>query len=311
MIFEYITNAGFNFVEQFSRRLDIPVQDNGYDIPEMLGSGFCRRYAIEDGIIAVIQKFNLKQELTLKRIGSNEDLTTLVFRFCLYVNLDNVYYSNVQMMTQDIDNEDTIPPGIDAYYLVLTVNRSKLAGMINLPDYKESIEAHSFLYQENMTYEMKSILRNISEFRTTHPLDNLYIKIKVQELIYYFCKELINHNREDLTSINKNDIEKILTLRNFILTDLGTPPILKELARKAGMSETKMKQLFKKIYGNSIYNYYQAFRMNETASLLKKDKSLAISDIAYTLGFSNLSHFSRLFKKHIGMLPKEYRKTAN
>jgi len=308
MIFEYTVNTDFNAIECFARQFDIPLQANEYAIPEALGTGFGRKYVIEDGMSATVQKFNLKQKLILKRTGSNKDFDTLAFRFYAYANSDNIYLSNAQLMTQDIDNVDTIPPHTVAYYVVLTVNRSKLAGMLDLPQCKGNIEVNSFLYQENMTYEMKSILKNISEFKIEYRLDNLYIRIKIQELFYHFCKELSNHNREDLTAIDKKDIEKILTLRDSMLTDLGTPPILTDMARKAGMSETKMKLIFKKIYGNSIYNYYQAFRMNEAASLLKKDKSLTVSEVAYTLGFTNLSHFSRLFRKHIGVLPKEHRK---
>jgi len=71
------------------------------------------------------------------------------------------------------------------------------------------------------------------------------------------------------------------------------------------MSPTKLKRLFKQIFGNSIFNYYQEFRMKEAALLLKKEK-LSVSDVGYRLGFTNLSHFSRVFNEHIGMKPKQY-----
>lgn len=71
------------------------------------------------------------------------------------------------------------------------------------------------------------------------------------------------------------------------------------------MSPTKLKRLFKQIFGDSIFNYYQGFRMKEAARLLKEEK-LSVSDVGYELGFTNLSHFSRAFKEHIGMNPKQY-----
>ena len=73
------------------------------------------------------------------------------------------------------------------------------------------------------------------------------------------------------------------------------------------MSPSKLKRLFKQIFGNSIFNYYQDFRMKEAARLLKEEK-LSVSEVGYQLGFTNLSHFSRIFKKHIGMNPKQYTK---
>jgi AraC-like DNA-binding protein len=45
--------------------------------------------------------------------------------------------------------------------------------------------------------------------------------------------------------------------------------------------------------------------MKEAARLLKEEK-LSVSDVGYQLGFTNLSHFSRIFAAHIGMKPKQY-----
>ncbi|WP_299780834.1 helix-turn-helix transcriptional regulator [uncultured Formosa sp.] len=77
------------------------------------------------------------------------------------------------------------------------------------------------------------------------------------------------------------------------------------LAQLAGFSESKLKRLFKQIFGNSLYDYYQVFRMKEAARLLKENK-LSVSEVGYKIGFSNLSHFSRVFEKHVGLKPKKY-----
>lgn len=81
--------------------------------------------------------------------------------------------------------------------------------------------------------------------------------------------------------------------------------MIKELALAAHMSPTKLKRLFKQIFGDSIFSYYQQFRMQEAALLLMAEK-LSVSAVGYRMGFTNLSHFSRIFKAHIGMNPKHY-----
>ena len=73
------------------------------------------------------------------------------------------------------------------------------------------------------------------------------------------------------------------------------------------MSPTKLKRLFKQIFGDSIFSYYQAFRMKEAARLLKEQFS--VSEVGYQLGFTNLSHFSRVFEQHTGLKPKRYSQT--
>jgi AraC-like DNA-binding protein len=45
--------------------------------------------------------------------------------------------------------------------------------------------------------------------------------------------------------------------------------------------------------------------MKEAARLLREEKR-SVSDVGYTMGFTNLSHFSRLFNEHCGMMPKQY-----
>jgi AraC-like DNA-binding protein len=48
--------------------------------------------------------------------------------------------------------------------------------------------------------------------------------------------------------------------------------------------------------------------MKEAARLLKEEK-LSVSDVGYQLGFTNLSHFSRVFAAYNGMKPKQYSRT--
>jgi len=92
-----------------------------------------------------------------------------------------------------------------------------------------------------------------------------------------------------------------------MLESLDKPPLIKELALAASMSPTKLKNLFKQIFGNSIFSYYQEFRMKEASRLLKEG-ALSVSEVGYKLGFSNLSHFSKVFFSHIGIKPKQYSK---
>jgi len=45
--------------------------------------------------------------------------------------------------------------------------------------------------------------------------------------------------------------------------------------------------------------------MQEATRMLKEEK-LLVYDVVSQLGFSNLSHFSRIFEEHIGLKPKKY-----
>lgn len=120
--------------------------------------------------------------------------------------------------------------------------------------------------------------------------------------------ELEKREEKHLYALNSQDIQTIYRIKKQIIKSLEVPPVINDLAVSAGMSPTKLKRIFKQIFGNSIFSYYQEFRMQEAARLLKEEK-LSVSDADYRLGFTNLSHFSRVFRKHTGMKPKQYSRT--
>jgi AraC-like DNA-binding protein len=120
--------------------------------------------------------------------------------------------------------------------------------------------------------------------------------------------ELEKRDEKHLYDLNIHDIQTIYKVKTQMLEHLGVPPVIGDLALSASMSPTKLKRLFKQIFGNSIFNYYQTFRIKEAALLLKEGK-LSVSEVGYRMGFTNLSHFSKVFKAHIGVRPKQYNRS--
>jgi AraC-like DNA-binding protein len=153
--------------------------------------------------------------------------------------------------------------------------------------------------------EVQRILKQISEIRDQNKLSSLYYGIKIRELIYFLSAKMLKRGSGKQNPVNKSDIDKLNEIRAAMLADLGLRPKLNSLSKMAGMSETKMKQLFRQIFGDTIYNYYQNERMQEAGFLLRH-AGYSVSETGYQLGFSNLSHFSRLFEKHYGITPKKY-----
>jgi AraC-like DNA-binding protein len=80
-----------------------------------------------------------------------------------------------------------------------------------------------------------------------------------------------------------------------------------ELSKKFGLNEDYMGQVFKKATGMNISNYINNNRINAAKELLS-NTGAKIIDVAYHVGFDNLTHFHRQFKKQTGCTPNEYRK---
>lgn len=80
-----------------------------------------------------------------------------------------------------------------------------------------------------------------------------------------------------------------------------------KLAERFGLNEDYMGQLFKKVTNTNIANYINMKRIEAAKQLLKETDSKVI-DIAFHVGFDNLTYFYRHFRKHTGYSPIEYKR---
>lgn len=81
---------------------------------------------------------------------------------------------------------------------------------------------------------------------------------------------------------------------------------LDDVAQHVGMSCTSLCNFFKLHTGQTIFNYLNNFRINMACDMLARTNN-SVAEICYMVGFSDLPHFNRTFKKIVGVPPTEYR----
>lgn len=108
-------------------------------------------------------------------------------------------------------------------------------------------------------------------------------------------------NKEVLTLRERRLLE---LAREYLLSDLSTPPTIEALSKQVGLNQCKLKQGFRLLFGNSIYAYFLTERMKKARYLLHSNN---VTETATMLGYSNVSHFSAAFQKQFGILPKDAR----
>ncbi len=104
--------------------------------------------------------------------------------------------------------------------------------------------------------------------------------------------------------------EKIDEAISFITMNYNMEISTWELATSCNLSESRFMHLFKERVGHSPHSYQQTLRINNSLTLLASTQ-LSITDISMQIGYTDPLYFSRVFKKHTGMSPKQYRATSS
>jgi len=79
------------------------------------------------------------------------------------------------------------------------------------------------------------------------------------------------------------------------------------LASELNVTRSYFTTLFTEKVGESPYNYLTKLRIEKAKSLFGAGTGLTVSEVAYSVGFASLERFSEMFKKYVGVSPKEFR----
>lgn len=103
--------------------------------------------------------------------------------------------------------------------------------------------------------------------------------------------------------------EKILDVANYILKHFDIPITLCYLSEHFFISQHYLSHKFKEITGFTVSDYIQMTRTKKAQELILTT-NLKIIDISEKCGFGSVSQFRRVFNKHSGMSPRDYRKIS-
>lgn len=106
--------------------------------------------------------------------------------------------------------------------------------------------------------------------------------------------------------LKKQDILYIRQARTTLAENFDKNITIPQLARQTGINEAKLKEGFRELYGQSIHAYLQQLRLEKAQQLLSTT-NMSVTEITYDIGYSQVTHFTTLFKKEFGLTPTEWR----
>jgi len=162
----------------------------------------------------------------------------------------------------------------------------------NIPDDQELLEKGMMIYDS--LYSWAKHLQQ--EKHTQNPVENLLVDV--------FNKFLKQKGSGKKTPSWAKELKEIIQDQ----IDLSMSLSLKEVSKELHVHPAYLSREFSKHFGNLSFGEYIRKLRIEKAIHLIETSDYSLTEIAYLTGFSDQSHFTRIFKKHTGKNPSQYRR---
>lgn len=154
------------------------------------------------------------------------------------------------------------------------------------------LEHIQIIYLESLYTTYLNNIENLNDFNELHNL--------LSNMVLNYCSAVSKYKLKGYSPLVKNSI-------NYINLNLSNSLSVQDIANLFYVSPTYLSRVFKKEVNCSIIEYINKERIKRSTVLLR-DTDLQIHNISYLVGVDDFNYFSRLFKKHMGKTPSQYRK---
>ena len=157
-------------------------------------------------------------------------------------------------------------------------------------------------FTQQLTSKMEEVVTEILINSQKGLLKRIFLESKTLELLHlqlsFRTKKMYNSD---------NILKKIYKVETILQTNLHEQIPIQQLARRVLLNQNILKNEFKKLFGETIFNYTKNLRMGKAKNLLIHTQK-PIYEIADMVGYKNPTHFTAAFKKNEKKTPKEFRK---
>ena len=303
-----------------AEQLGMPVEGTRVKLPEMLGQGFFSQYTLCEWLTLNYLGFVTHEPLMLVRrpVAASPWIPVMFYTTTGYEQIIGASSRAVGIDTLDgifmpschIPTEWRIPPGVWLTNVTLTFHGERVQPLLDGDCYLARLlhSWQSFYLFETITPAMALVLANIGRCVEEQgaPFQMLALLRLSIELFGYFVERIERRaGAAQFTNLDGRDVEAIFQVRARILQDLARVPSIVELGSMVGMSPSKLQRYFRLVTGISITEFAMAERM-EWAKRLLASRRYTVSEVGYTVGYTNLSHFSEIFRRYYQLNPKQF-----
>jgi AraC-like DNA-binding protein len=329
-IFEFTYPDYQLLIEAMAKKMQANLKDGWLFIPKEYADGYIRYLKLPNGIQVNIIKCTANTNWYFRRIKSDDVYYTLRFdkitipgEFKIGVGDDVLERKNeilaIAYLTSSVNDWFYhVAPGTSIKGLNILISKEELGRQLGIDMMDKILPAYIALRNKSVTMEpldsfYNQLLNEIMDEHPDTPYPEFHVMNRVQLLIERFFRKIKDRVEiaDVTTDFKPEDIQTIVEIEKQMLADLsGKPPSINDLSRKAAMSATKFKNLFKAVFGTPVYEYYQQHRMQKAAELMRF-QNVSIKEAGVNVGYTNISNFNAAFIKQFNLTPQEYIQTAS
>lgn len=174
------------------------------------------------------------------------------------------------------------------------------------PILEQKIDVPSMFTEGEKTYQLvRNCLDNNDEICMTFP-EGYQLGIK-SSLYLLFFNLVKNYETRAASHEDDKNMEKLKSVIKHVELHYDEQMTIEEMAKLCGFSESHFMRFFKDTMGMSFVNFLNDYRMTIAARMLLQSEDTILT-ISQQVGFENLSHFNRCFKKKYEITPSQYRR---
>ena len=189
--------------------------------------------------------------------------------------------------------------------IAVAIHPSLLANAMDETAHERSIE---LVENWNLTDPniMAVLLAMTADLNSGSPAGRLYGESLANALAVYLLTRFAVRRYTPATYRGGLPGYRLGRVLDYIDEHLSDDLSLSELAAVAGMSPHYFAELFRRSTGHPPHRYVLLQRI-ERAKQVLSDANCSVLEVGFDIGFQNSSHFARVFRKHVGMSPTQFR----
>lgn len=216
-----------------------------------------------------------------------------------------------------IDAEDEV----ESLTINFNIHYQSEAAKVLLSDADKLVDDPFTTATSGLCFEEKLFIHNTTVSPFIYKIRNLTRNFPkntgaINETLYFLLEALLINNRELAYQIKEIDASRLSTkkeiyrrlneVKDYIDSCYNEDITLDVLSKIALMSPFHLLRQFKKNYRQTPHQYLTARRLEKARSCIVYSKA-PLTDICFSIGFGDISSFSKLFKRKFGLSPQQYR----